>query len=267
MASATGIQTSRQFVILNPVAGNCTAEQVHEALERHFNCADGSCSVHVTTGHDNLAELAREAVRQGCGMVVAAGGDGTVSAVADGLVGSDVPLGIIPLGTANVLAREVGIPLGLEESCALLSGPHAILRIDAMRAAERHFFTQIGIGIDALMIRDTKREAKRRFGRVAYLWTGFVRLIGFQPRLFRLKVDGHKHRRRLGGPAGQQRHPGSAAVPLGTEHQGERRPRPGLHDPRANRARLSEIELACRPGPAAAEPPRALSYRPAERDH
>ncbi|MBX6315112.1 MAG: diacylglycerol kinase family lipid kinase, partial [Isosphaeraceae bacterium] len=122
--------------------------------------------------------------------------DGTVSGVAEGLVGTVIPLGIIPLGTANVLARELGIPVDLEGACALLAGPKALDSIDAMRVDGRHYFTQIGIGIDALMIRDTRTEAKRRFGRWAYLWTAGTRLLGFQPRRFTLSVDGQALRLR-----------------------------------------------------------------------
>jgi len=189
MVSASEVRASRLFVILNPAAGTYSARDVHEALGRHLNCADGSCDVHETTGHENLAELARAAVERGCDIIVAAGGDGTVSGVGDGLIGTPAALGIIPLGTANVLARELGIPVDLEGACTLLSGPHAIARIDAMEVDGRHYYTQVGIGIDALMIRDTKREAKRWFGRLAYLWTGFTRLIGFQPRRFHISVD------------------------------------------------------------------------------
>jgi len=119
-----------------------------------------------------------------------AGGDGTVSAVANGLVGTEVPLGIIPLGTANVLARELMIPVDLEQACTLLGGEHAVSKIDAMEVAGKIYLTQVGIGIDALMIRDTKDADKRRFRRVAYLWTMAARLVGFQPRRFTLAVDG-----------------------------------------------------------------------------
>jgi YegS/Rv2252/BmrU family lipid kinase len=129
---------------------------------------------------------------RGCEIVVAAGGDGTVSAVADGVVGSTVPLAILPLGTANVLARELGIPTDLEGACALLAGPFATTSIDCMKVRDSYYVTQLGIGIDALMIRDTTREVKRRFGRIAYLWTAVSTLLGFQPRRFRLSIDGRK---------------------------------------------------------------------------
>lgn len=189
-ATEAQARTSREFVILNPAAGGCSAEEVQRVLERHFSCADGSCRVHRTTGAENLEELAREAAREGCEVVIAAGGDGTVSAVAGGLVGTKVPLGILPLGTGNVLARELGIPLGLEEACVLIAGPHRETAIDALRIETRHFFTQVGIGIDALMIRDTSKAQKKRFGRLAYLWTAATRLWGSRPRRFVIRLPG-----------------------------------------------------------------------------
>jgi YegS/Rv2252/BmrU family lipid kinase len=194
MPTATGSRAARLFVILNPAAGSCKEGEVHAALDRHFGCPDGSCEVHQTTGADDLAGLARAAAGRGCDVVVAAGGDGTVSAVAGGLVGTDSSLGILPLGTGNILARELGIPVELEAAVALLASGHARRTIDAMRAKGRHFFTQIGIGIDALMIRDTSREQKRRFGRLAYMWTAITRLMGFQPRVFRIDVGGGSKR-------------------------------------------------------------------------
>ena len=112
----------RRFVILSPVAGTGSADEVHQALARHFNCDDGSCQVHVLQLHDDLTDLARTAAARGSDLVIAAGGDGTVGAVADGLVGSEACLGIVPMGTANVLARELGVPVDVDGACELLAG-------------------------------------------------------------------------------------------------------------------------------------------------
>jgi YegS/Rv2252/BmrU family lipid kinase len=182
------------FVVLNPVAGSAEAIAVRQALERHFAAPGPACELYEARAGESVGDAVRAALGRGGDLIVAAGGDGTVSAVAGGLVGSDTPLGIIPLGTANVLARELGIPVDLEAACRLLAGTHATTRIDAMRSGPGHYFTQIGAGIDALMIRDTPREHKRRFGRLAYLWTALLRLAGFQPRRFTVTLDGRPRR-------------------------------------------------------------------------
>jgi YegS/Rv2252/BmrU family lipid kinase len=199
-------RSRRAFVILNPAAGQVAVDAVRQALARVFSSqGDGTAGatdeavykLHETSPEEDLAGLVRSAVEQGgYDLIVAAGGDGTVSAVANGLVGTETPLGILPLGTANVLARELGIPIDIEGACRLLVEPHTVRAIDAMKVKDRCYLTQVGVGIDALMIRDTKREAKQRFGRIAYLWTAFTRLLGFQPRLFLLECDGRPIRAR-----------------------------------------------------------------------
>ncbi len=191
MAIASPTRTDRVLVVLNPGSGGCSADEVRAALGRHFACDDGSCRVHeLKPGGEDVVEVVRRAVAEGIDLVVAAGGDGTVSAVAGGLIGSEVPLGIVPLGTANVLARELGLPMDLEGACTLLAEGGEVRAIDALQVGDRVFFTQLGVGIDALMIRDTDDTAKKRFGRIAYLWTAMTRLIGFQPRRFLLEIDG-----------------------------------------------------------------------------
>src|SRR5438067_730842 len=101
------------FVVLNPISGSCDAAVVRQALETHF---PRGCEVYETTGQDDetLAEIAHRAVERGFNTVVAAGGDGTVSDVAKGLIRSDASLGVIATGTANVFARELGLPLDAE---------------------------------------------------------------------------------------------------------------------------------------------------------
>jgi diacylglycerol kinase (ATP) len=178
----------RVFVALNPLAGSF-GEEMRQLLGQYFPSGAGCCQIYEIQGEDDLAQVVRSAVEHGFEMVVAAGGDGTVSAVANGLIGTETPLGILPLGTANVLARELGIPVELGAACELLAGEHATTNVDAMEVASRAYFTQVGTGIDAFMIRDTKTELKRRFGRLAYIVKAITTLIGFQPRRFTMAVD------------------------------------------------------------------------------
>jgi len=190
-AQATG-RTPRAFVVLNPKSGSCSVADVREALAAHLT--DIEFEVHEVAQGDDLAAVVRSALGRGCDPIVAAGGDGTVSTVADVLVGSSAHLIVLPMGTANVLARELGIPVDLEGACSLAAlrladGAHRVAQLDAMKVGKRHYFTQVGVGIDALMIRDTADEHKRRFGRLAYLWTAATRLLGFKPRRFTISID------------------------------------------------------------------------------
>jgi YegS/Rv2252/BmrU family lipid kinase len=182
------------FAVLNPRSGSCTIADVRRAISEHLGLAE--IEIHEVAEQGDV----RDALARGFDPIIAAGGDGTVSTVADVLVGTPAHLIIFPLGTANVLARELGIPLELEGATRLGAGRvrpgslagelHAVVEIDAMKIGERHYFTQVGVGLDSLMIRDTAVEHKRRFGRLAYLWTALSTMIGFQPRKFFLKVDG-----------------------------------------------------------------------------
>jgi YegS/Rv2252/BmrU family lipid kinase len=175
-------------VIVNPASGSAADADPLAALHPYFG--DDPETFHLVRPEDSLPDLARRASEAGIETVVAVGGDGTVAAVAQGLVGTETPLGIVPQGTANVLSKELGIPTDLEAACRLIAGPHAVARIDAIEVAGRHVLTQVGVGLDALMIRDTDEGAKKRWGNVAYLATAATRLAGLAPRHFRLTIDG-----------------------------------------------------------------------------
>jgi YegS/Rv2252/BmrU family lipid kinase len=184
------------LVILNPAAGNSDAGTIRRALEHHFSGQERTYEVYETTGQERVAEIVRPALERGFDIVVAAGGDGTVSGVAGGLVRTGVPLGIIPVGTGNALARDLGIPLDLEEALSLLTGEHTTMDIDAMQVGDQFFVLNAGIGISALAVRSTKRAHKRHFGRIAYIWAGLKEFFGFQPRCFTIMVDGERHQMR-----------------------------------------------------------------------
>lgn len=196
-ATQAGQAAQCVFVVLNPMAGGSSAADIRAALARHLG-ERSALDLYETTGQpgEDVVALVRAAVARGCELVLAAGGDGTVSEVAEALVGTSVPLGIIPVGTANVFARELGLPLTLDEACALFAGDYATTTVDAMKVGEQYFVLQIGVGLDALMIRDTERAAKRRFGRAAYLWTAAKQLAGFQPQRFTIMADDKRIRPR-----------------------------------------------------------------------
>lgn len=180
----------RALAIMNPKAGSAAGEAIRAALAGCFGDDPGRLEVHETAEGEDLGQVVRDRVAAGVDLVIAVGGDGTVSAVADALAGSGATLGIIPMGTANVLARELAIPLDNDAAARLLVDDHDLATIDAMRVGGRHYLTQVGVGLDAMMIRDTPTERKKRFGKLAYLWTAGRHMLGHQPRRFVLEIDG-----------------------------------------------------------------------------
>ena len=187
----------RLFAVLNPMGGSCDPARVRAALEEHCARSAHRLEIYETTGDadEDVPARVREAVAGGAELVVAIGGDGTVSEAAQALVGGEVPLAVIPTGTANVFARVMGIPLELDAACALLSG-FRVRTVDALQSGDRLYVLHLGAGLSSIMIRDTNRAAKRRFGRLAYVWTAVRTLSGLQPHRFEIVVDGERHRTR-----------------------------------------------------------------------
>ena len=130
----------------------------------------------------------RKALKNGADLLFVWGGDGMVQQCADALVGADATIAIIPAGTANLLAHNLGIPHDLTEAVRI--GFHGQRRrLDLGRINDEHFAVMAGVGFDADMIRDADRGLKTRLGRLAYLWTG-LRNIGVPPTQLKIKIDG-----------------------------------------------------------------------------
>jgi diacylglycerol kinase (ATP) len=180
------------FIVLNPKVGNCDVDAVRRAVERCLGGDGWTHRVYEMDGQERVGRPIRAALAQGFDVFVAIGDDGTVSAVADGLVRSGVPLGIVPAGTGNALAQDLGIPADLEASLELVVGQHDVKSIDAMRVGDRFAVRNVGIGISALMMRDTGHSAKQWLGLTAYVKTGLSKLLGFQPYQFTVVVDGQR---------------------------------------------------------------------------
>jgi diacylglycerol kinase family enzyme len=128
------------------------------------------------TSPDDAGEgLTRTAVAAGVDLVIASGGDGTITACASGLTGSDIPLAVLPSGTGNLLARNLGLPLDLDEALAVaLTG--AQRRLDVGIANGRPFMVMAGLGFDAEMMAGASEELKKRAGWGAYVLSGLRHL-------------------------------------------------------------------------------------------
>jgi YegS/Rv2252/BmrU family lipid kinase len=150
--------------------------------------------VYETTGEENVADVVRDAVRRGVGLVMAVGGDGTIAEVAAGLVGTDVPLAVIPVGTGNFFATAVGLPLSPRSALEQLRDSTRTTTVDLIKVGERYFHGNVGVGLTSRVMEDIEAEAKRRVGILAYLWVALKKLLGHQPYRFMLEIDGQRRR-------------------------------------------------------------------------
>ncbi|HEV2448149.1 MAG TPA: diacylglycerol kinase family protein, partial [Candidatus Sulfopaludibacter sp.] len=149
-----------------------------------------------TTGPGTAGAIACSAIQNGAGLIVAAGGDGTINEVAEGMVHSPVPLAILPGGTANVLAMEMKLGSKLEKAAARLDEcrPHRI-SVGRLRAEngrlERNFLMMAGIGLDAHIVYHVNQRLKARTGKFAY-WVAGWSLLGRRLPEFEIEADGRR---------------------------------------------------------------------------
>lgn len=151
-----------------------------------------------TTGPGHAGEIARSAVDRGADLILVAGGDGTINEVVNGMVNSDVPLGILPAGTANVLANELGIGNAMERAAATLAETVqervalGMISNDA-NGSQRHFLLMAGAGLDADIVFNLNPRVKEAIGKVAY-WVGGFSKIGRRIPEFTVQADGREYR-------------------------------------------------------------------------
>lgn len=185
------------LVVFNPAAGLRRTELLWRVLDVMVE-SGARVELAETRGRGHATTLARAAAAQGRGLVVAAGGDGTVAEVARGLLGSSTRLGVIPLGTANVLAHEFALPFAPRAVAAALAfgrtrllWPGLARRPDAAAQAEPTLFVQmLGAGFDAQVVHAMPAALKRALGRSAYVVQGLRELCRYRFVPIRITVDG-----------------------------------------------------------------------------
>lgn len=177
---------SRTLIVMNPAAGQTDSERVLRLLAGAFAVRGASFDVAHTAAAGDAQRLAHHAVEHGYRAVVAVGGDGTVGEVITGAAGTNIPVGIIPKGTANQVAANLGIPRDVEEAVEVaVNGVPAPIDLGQL-ADGRYFALAAGAGWDAAVMQGATRELKDRWGFGAYIYAGLR--VGVKPPLHRYRI-------------------------------------------------------------------------------
>jgi len=173
-------------VVLNPAADRGRAGERREELSQALEAAGILAQVVLTDGPGHAIELARDAVRAGATVVAAAGGDGTIHEVGQALVGTDVALGILPMGSGNDYIRVLGIPRDLAGAAAILARGEVRV-VDVANVNGQFSLNSVGMGIDGQIAADYLRMRALK-GELGYLTATVLEVIRF--RAFRAEVVG-----------------------------------------------------------------------------
>ncbi len=200
-----GIQDA--LLIYNPTSGGRRHRRFLEIEQavRILKDAGITTEIAATTAAGSAQGIARQAVEQRRGMVIACGGDGTINEIINGLAGSAVPMALLPAGTANILAKELRIPWDIPHAARLihdgvirrvalglatsLNGNHSA----DMPSGGRYFLSVGGAGPDGAIVNAVNGELKKRAGVLAYWAEGLRQLVSYDFPEMRVRSDGQEH--------------------------------------------------------------------------
>ena len=176
---------NKTLVILNPAARSDKASRLRERIA----LLSGGAPMRLTSEAGDARDISAEAVREGFEVIIAAGGDGTLNEVVNGIGGAPVRLGILPVGTMNVFATELGIPQGnLERAWSIIEQGN-VVEVDLPKANDTHFIQLAGVGLDAEVVRKTTADSKKALGPLSYLLT-LVQVAAHKPSRVMLEAEG-----------------------------------------------------------------------------
>ncbi len=195
------------LLIYNPTSGGRRHRRFAEIEQAARVLKDSGITTEIapTTAIGSAQEIARQAVQQRRGMVIACGGDGTINEIINGLAGSTVPMALLPAGTANILAKELGIPWDIPNAARLIPG--GLIRRVALGLATslngshsadlppdgRYFLSVAGAGPDGAIVNAVSGELKKRAGILAFWAEGVRQLVRYDFPEMRVRSNGHDH--------------------------------------------------------------------------
>ena len=211
-------RTRVAHLIFNPVSGQGNPDNeltlIQGMLDAHFNL-----QVHQTTPDITAEELTQKAIAAHADIIIASGGDGTVSAVASQVINTNIPLGVIPRGTANAFCQALGIATNtvtpIRTACRIISAGHTQV-VDAARCNDTPMILLAGIGFEAEMVEKADRDLKDQWGVLAYLMAGWQQLD--EQELFDavMEIDGEMYRFQVGAITVANAAPPTSVLAQGT---------------------------------------------------
>ncbi|OUC11596.1 MAG: diacylglycerol kinase [Alkalinema sp. CACIAM 70d] len=183
--------------IFNPHAGQAQFLQKHlPAAIDLWSRSGWQVDLAPTQFAGHATQIAQQAAEQGYDIAIAAGGDGTVNEVMNGLVNTQTALGVLPIGTVNIWAREMGLPMDVLGAAQGLATAQ-VRTIDVGRAGDRYFLLMAGVGFDAAVTETIKPHEKKRLGAIAYIKQALHTAWQFQGVRTLLRIDGKRIRGRI----------------------------------------------------------------------
>jgi diacylglycerol kinase (ATP) len=173
-------------VIINPASG--PNRPILNTLNDVFRKYGVDWDVSITKRYGDATRQAKDAIARGVDLVVGYGGDGTQHELANAVIGTGTPMGILPGGTGNGFAREIGIPKDLREAVELLCTSENVRQVDAARVGNEYFIQRLYAGVPPES--QTSRDLKERYGLLAYAITLPKQVVGARESEFRLTIDG-----------------------------------------------------------------------------
>jgi diacylglycerol kinase (ATP) len=210
------------ILISNPKTGRYGSRRLRpiEQTVSQLKSLGVDVELKLTSRPHEATEIASRAARNGSSDVFVAGGDGTINEVIQGLAGTKARLGIIPRGTANVLARELGLPLDEQEAALVAARGHSRrihlgLATDETNNVGRYFALMAGIGLDASIVRHVRPRLKKRIGKGAFWISGLSHLASWRPHPFTLEIEGREYTATFAAIGKAPRYGGDLAITPG----------------------------------------------------
>lgn len=175
--------------VVNPISGGLNKGRLPEMICKHLDRTVFEPELFYTSLKLNAVQITQTAIDEKFDLVIAAGGDGTMNQVAQKLIGTDIKMGILPLGSGNGLARHLNIPLNLSKAIGFINRQSS-QRIDTIRINDKYSINCIGIGFDAFVAYHFSKLPKR--GLQTYVSTTITQFKNYRRQQYELTVDGRE---------------------------------------------------------------------------
>jgi len=179
--------------IVNPFSGLGHQKKIVQLLEKHLDSEKFDHQVSFTERPHHGTDICKNSVNNGADIIIAVGGDGSVNEIARPLAFTDIPLGIIPSGSGNGLARHLKIPTETIKAIKVLNN-FSIKKIDTAEVNNRFFVSIAGVGFDAFVAKKFAEHKRRGFYTYAQIAIG--EYFNYKPKTFTLRIDGKKVKRK-----------------------------------------------------------------------